>query len=31
MALLDEILPAEINGARKNNGNLTAKVDITLA
>jgi integrase len=31
MALLDEVLPAGINGIRKNNGNLTAKLDIILA
>jgi hypothetical protein len=31
MALLDGVLPAGINGARKNNGNLTTEVDITLA
>lgn len=30
MALLDEVLPAGINGTRKNNGNLTAEVDIIL-
>ena len=31
MALLDEVLPAGINGARKNNGNLTTEVDVALA
>jgi hypothetical protein len=31
MALLDEVLPAGINGIRRNNGSLTAKVDIILA
>jgi len=30
MSLLDEVLPAAVNGAEKNNGNLTSKVDITL-
>jgi len=29
MALLDEVLPAGVNGARKNNANLTPTVDIT--
>jgi len=31
MALLDEVLPAGINGSRVNNGNLRAEVDITSA
>ena len=31
MALLDEVLPAGVNGARKNNANLTPKADIILS
>ena len=31
MALLGEVLTSGINGTRKNNGNLTAKVDIMIA
>jgi hypothetical protein len=30
MALLDEVLPAGINGANKNNANLTPMADIML-
>jgi len=31
MALRDEVLPPTVNGARKNNADLTPTVDITLS
>jgi hypothetical protein len=31
MALWDEVLPPTVDGARKNNANLTLAVDITLS